>query len=95
MRSIGILCLLAVITFSLPAFAQVSTKTGSIYGKTIDDKGAPLPGVSITLESDVLTQTSAMSGSRWFSFCSSTSWNLLGELFDGRFYRSTPGRSSC
>jgi hypothetical protein len=39
MKKIGILCLVAVIAFSLPVFAQVTTKTGSIYGKEIDDKG--------------------------------------------------------
>ena len=35
-----------ILAFTLPVFAQVSTKTGSIYGKTVDDKGAPLPGVA-------------------------------------------------
>jgi hypothetical protein len=63
MRIKGLLCLLAIFAFSVPAFSQVSTKTGSIYGKVIDDKGAPLPGVTITLESDVLTTQVAASGS--------------------------------
>src|SRR5678815_4111184 len=51
-----------ILAFTLPVFSQVSMKTGSIYGKTVDDKGAPLPGVSITLESDVIPSQSATSG---------------------------------
>jgi len=50
------------LAFTLPVFSQVATKTGSIYGKTVDDKGAPLPGVSITLESDVIPTQTATSG---------------------------------
>jgi hypothetical protein len=42
--------------------AQVATKTGSIYGKILDDKGAPLPGVNVTLESEVIPPQSASSG---------------------------------
>ncbi len=65
----GILYLLAVIVFSLPAFSQVATKTGSIYGKVIDQNSAPLPGVTITLESDVLTtQVATSSPSGGFRF---------------------------
>ena len=37
-------------------------KTGSIYGKTLDDKGAPLPGVSVTLESTEIPPQTATSG---------------------------------
>ena len=49
--------------------AQVATKTGIIYGKILDDKGAPLPGVNITLESEVIPPQSATSGpSRGFRF---------------------------
>jgi Carboxypeptidase regulatory-like domain/TonB-dependent Receptor Plug Domain len=51
-----------ILAFTLPVFSQVSTKTGSIYGKTVDDKGAPLPGVSITLESNVIPTQTATSG---------------------------------
>ncbi len=58
--------LMVVVLFAsacaFPAFSQVTTKTGSIYGKTVDDKGAPLPGVSITLESDVIPTQTATSG---------------------------------
>jgi hypothetical protein len=42
--------------------AQVATKTGSIYGKILDDKGAPLPGVNVTLESELIPAQSATSG---------------------------------
>ncbi|MCI0444028.1 carboxypeptidase-like regulatory domain-containing protein, partial [bacterium] len=53
---------LSVFIFSLPVFAQVATKTGSIYGKVIDDKGAPLPGVTVTLQSEVIPTQIASSG---------------------------------
>ncbi|MCI0416713.1 carboxypeptidase-like regulatory domain-containing protein, partial [bacterium] len=53
---------LFVAVFSLPASAQVATKTGSIYGKVLDDKGAPLPGVTVTLESDQIPAQTATSG---------------------------------
>ncbi len=51
-----------ILAFTLPAFSQVSTKTGSIYGKTLDDKGAPLPGVSVTLESNEIPPQTATTG---------------------------------
>ncbi len=51
-----------LIAFTLPVSAQVATKTGSIYGKVIDEKGAPLPGVSVTLESSQIPPQSATSG---------------------------------
>jgi hypothetical protein len=56
--------LLAAILLAIaaPVMAQVATKTGSIYGKVIDDKGAPLPGVTITLESDVIPAQVATAG---------------------------------
>jgi hypothetical protein len=51
-----------MLAFTIPVFGQVATKTGSIYGKVIDDKGAPLPGVQITLESSEIPTQSAQSG---------------------------------
>ncbi len=58
-----------ILAFTLPVFAQIALKTGSIYGKTVDDKGAPLPGVSLTLESDVIpTQTATSGASGGFRF---------------------------
>src|SRR5262245_21942536 len=45
-----------------PVYAQIATKTGSIYGKAVDDKGAPLPGVNITLESNEIPTQNATSG---------------------------------
>jgi hypothetical protein len=44
-------------------FAQVATRTGSIYGRVIDDKGAPLPGVTVTLESTQVPSQVASTGS--------------------------------
>jgi hypothetical protein len=51
-----------LLAFTIPVFAQVATRTGSIYGKVVDDKGAPLPGVSITLESTQIPAQTATSG---------------------------------
>ncbi len=53
---------LLVITLALPAWAQVATRAGSIYGKVVDDKNAPLPGVTITLDSAVTQPQTATSG---------------------------------
>jgi hypothetical protein len=69
MRNKVLLTLVVVLAFTLPVFSQVATKTGSIYGKVIDDKGSPLPGVSITLESNVIpTQTATSGASGGFRF---------------------------
>ncbi|MCI0416639.1 carboxypeptidase-like regulatory domain-containing protein, partial [bacterium] len=65
MRSKLLLMLVAglfVFAFTSPASAQVATKAGSIFGKVTDDKGAPLPGVSITLESSEIQPQTATSG---------------------------------
>ncbi len=54
---------------AFPVYSQVATKTGSIYGKAVDDKGAPLPGVTITLESnEIPTQTATSGASGGFRF---------------------------
>ena len=42
-----LLIIFCLILFTFPLVAQV--RTGNIYGKVIDDKGAPLPGVTVTL----------------------------------------------
>ncbi|MCI0417417.1 Plug and carboxypeptidase regulatory-like domain-containing protein, partial [bacterium] len=47
---------------SIPAMSQVSTKTGSIFGKVVDEKNVPLPGVSISLESKTIQSQSSTSG---------------------------------
>jgi hypothetical protein len=53
---------LLVFTFTSPVLAQVALRTGSVFGKVVDDKGAPLPGVNITIESDVIVPQTATSG---------------------------------
>jgi outer membrane receptor protein involved in Fe transport len=45
------LAVLAVVLLAVPAFAQT---TGRVDGKVTDDKGAALPGVTVTLTSPVL-----------------------------------------
>jgi hypothetical protein len=53
---------LFVFAFITPGFAQVAQKSGSIFGKVVDDKGAPLPGVNINMESNVGRGQTAVSG---------------------------------
>ena len=43
-----------LLAFHFSAFAQVAVRTGAIYGKVVDQNGAPLPGVNISLESEVI-----------------------------------------
>jgi hypothetical protein len=45
-----------------PVFAQVSTRAGSVYGKVLDDKGQPLPGVTVILESTAAQSQTATTG---------------------------------
>src|SRR6185369_14451114 len=51
-----------IFLFAFSVFSQVATKTGSIYGKVVDDKKVPLPGVTVTLESTQLSPQSAITG---------------------------------
>ena len=96
LRSIGLIVLAITALIASTASAQVALKTGSVYGKIVDDKGAALPGVSITLESDVVpTQVSAVRPFRRISFCKPSSRNILREFLDRRIYGSAPGRRAC
>lgn len=60
--SFRLFLLLFLVFFNIPLSAQIATKTGSIYGKTIDHNGEMLPGVGIALESGVMPSQSAVSG---------------------------------
>lgn len=53
---------LGMIVLSTTVFSQVATRAGSIFGKVVDDDGGPLPGVSITLESNATPAVMALSG---------------------------------
>ena len=57
------LTLTAFILCNAPLSAQVATKTGSIYGQVLDEQRTPLPGVTVSLESEVLLPQSATTGS--------------------------------
>jgi len=60
---------LSFLVLSLSAFGQVSTNTGSIFGKVIDDAGKPLPGVVVSLESNLIpSQTATTQSSGGFRF---------------------------
>ncbi|MCI0415418.1 TonB-dependent receptor [bacterium] len=64
-----------------PVLAQVSTRAGSIYGKVNDDKGQPLPGVTITLEStEIQPQTSTTGPAGGFRFA-----NLPPGMYSATF----------
>ena len=65
MRSKLLLTLVAalvVFAFTIPASAQISQRTGTIIGKVADDKGGPLPGVSVSAESDSTAPQTATTG---------------------------------
>jgi hypothetical protein len=51
MRQTGVLLLVAAL-MSVPAWSQ--TTTGRLIGTTVDESGAPLPGVSVAISSPVL-----------------------------------------
>src|SRR5688572_27246917 len=57
-----LLIMILAVTTALPVFGQVATRTGSIYGKVVDNNNASLPGVLITLESTVIPAQTATSG---------------------------------
>jgi hypothetical protein len=50
-----IILLLGALALAVPAFAQLAT--GSIYGRTVDQSGAAVPGVTVTLSGSAATQT--------------------------------------
>jgi hypothetical protein len=58
----GVLAVIAILAFALPASAQL--QRGAIYGTVVDHTGAVLPGVSVTLSSDVKAPQTIVSGSR-------------------------------
>jgi len=64
MRKKSFLLLVAgLLAVSLSVFAQVAVRTGAIYGKVVDKDGAALPGVTVTLESEVIPSQVVTSGS--------------------------------
>jgi hypothetical protein len=63
MRLVKFLWLLGnILLITTHCFAQISTKTGTIYGKLVDDTQAPMPGVTIALNSDLIPTQLATSG---------------------------------
>lgn len=59
---------LQIIFLAVPLSAQIATKTGTIYGEIVDEKGTPLPGVGVTLESRIPTQSAIASAGGSFRF---------------------------
>jgi len=62
-RKLFLVVALGLMVVSTTAFSQVATRSGSIYGKVLDEDGGPLPGVRITVESDAGQPQMAISGS--------------------------------
>src|SRR5512135_1915906 len=58
----GVLALVAILAIALPASAQI--QRGAIYGTVVDNTGAVLPGVTVTLTSNVKAPQSVVSGSQ-------------------------------
>ena len=61
-RRIFACLILAALLTGGPAFAQVAFNTGSIYGKVFGNDGQPLPGVTVTLESQGMAGRTAFTG---------------------------------
>lgn len=57
----GCLILVALLATG-QAFAQTAFNTGSVYGKVFGDDGQPLPGVTITVESEGMSPRTAFTG---------------------------------
>jgi hypothetical protein len=76
------LILLSVLLLSVSLMAQV--RTGTIWGHVTDTQGAPLPGVSVTLTSNIsapMTVVTDVSGIfRFPSLDPSSQYNLTAEL---------------
>lgn len=56
----GVLALVAMLAIAWPASAQL--QRGAIYGTVIDNTGAVLPGVTVTLSSNVKAPQNTVSG---------------------------------
>jgi hypothetical protein len=69
------------VLFCIPLSAQIATKTGTIYGRVTDDKQAPLPGVSVALQSNVIVSQSATTGGAGtFRFASLPPGNYIASF---------------
>ena len=60
--SASLLAVLAILAFAWPASAQL--QRGAIYGTVVDNTGAVLPGVTVTLTSNVSAPQTTVSGSQ-------------------------------
>jgi hypothetical protein len=58
----GVLVIIAMLAVAWPASAQL--QRGAIYGTVVDNTGAVLPGVTVTLSSNVKAPQSVTSGSQ-------------------------------
>jgi hypothetical protein len=77
------LIVLAVLLLAV-SFAAAQIRTGTIYGKVTDTEKTPLPGVTVTLSSNILapltTITSAKGMFRFLSLSSANDYQLTAEL---------------
>ncbi len=80
MRKPFIFCLL--VSVSLAAVAQ--ERSGNIYGKVVDNKGEPVPGVTLTLSGRIIAPIQTISGPqgnfRFLSLSPATDYAIRAEL---------------
>lgn len=61
-RKLFVILALVAVFVAGQAIAQVVTYTGSVYGKVVDANGAPLPGVTVTVEGSGMAPKTLTSG---------------------------------
>jgi hypothetical protein len=61
-------CALAVAILSLASAVSAQVQTGNVFGKVKDDKGAPLPGVTLTLSGGGTPQVQVTDAEGGFRF---------------------------
>ena len=57
-----VVVVLGILALSIPAYSQIATKTGTIFGRVVDNNGDVLPGATVSVESDVTPSQMATTG---------------------------------
>jgi hypothetical protein len=61
-RTLTLYLIVAMMLFAGQVFAQITLSTGTIYGKVVDEKSAPLPGVTVTAETGGVAPRTVVTG---------------------------------
>jgi hypothetical protein len=56
---------LAILSLAIPAFGQFGEAKGNLYGRTVDEHGIGLPGVSVVLSGNGRGQDSVTTDGRF------------------------------